>query len=224
MNYWDSNNLNCGYGSQELINHHSEQNKIITDDLLLILNNKHIIRQPFENTIDLKNLNILKDIIIKSKKIIEFGCGTGELLYELYKLYDKKKYLGIDITDKCINFANEKYKNNNLSYLKFNCLNEDITTLGKYNLSICSNCLEHFKNPYILIDEMKKVSNYALILVPYNQNPMTDGYYEEGGAGHVFKFDEDSFKNYNIISDFKFYTHGWSCGINPLQWCVLIKF
>ena len=220
MEYWDSIS---GYSEQGLINH-SEQNKTITNDLLLILNYKHFVKTSFESPIDSNSIKFLNNMILKSKKIIEFGCGTGELLYELYNLHNKKKYLGIDITDKCINYANEKYKNNNISYLKFNCLNEDINKLGNFNLSICSNCLEHFKNPYILIDEMKKVSNYALILVPYNQTPMTDGYYEEGGAGHVFKFDEDSFKNYNIISEFKFYTNGWTCGINPLQWCVLIKF
>lgn len=52
---------------------------------------------------------------------------------------------------------------------------------------------------------------------------MTDGYSEEGGAGHAFQFVHDSFKDYVIVSEFKFFTKGWTCGVNPLQWAVLIK-
>lgn len=217
--YWNSIH---GYDNKISIVNHSNQNLTITDDLLNILNHNHLIRQSFESEIQREKIDIVNNILNNSKKILEIGCGTGELIHKFNIKYNCE-YLGTDITDKCIDYAIKNYKKDNINYLTFNCLTEDITTIGNFDISICSNCLEHFKNPFVIIKEMEKVSKYIMILVPYNQTPMTDGYYEEGGAGHVFKFVEKSFENYDVICEFKFFTNGWTCGENPLQWFILIK-
>ena len=51
------------------------------------------------------------------------------------------------------------------------------------------------------------------------------GYSMEGGAGHVYMFDESSFKDYQVLSWFTFSTSGWqwsSRGERPLQLAVLV--
>jgi 2-polyprenyl-3-methyl-5-hydroxy-6-metoxy-1,4-benzoquinol methylase len=217
--YWDSKN---GYDNSYSLMHHSNQNETITKDLLNILNYNHKVKTNFETQIEIEKINIVNNILNNSKKILEIGCGTGELINLFNNKYNCE-YLGTDITDKCINYAIQNYKKENINYLTFNCLTEDIKNIGNFDISICSNCLEHFKNPYLVIEEMKKVSEYIMILVPFNQTPMTDGYDGEGGAGHVFKFIENSFEKYNVICEFKFFTNGWTCGEKPLQWFILIK-
>ncbi len=222
MNYWDSESN--GYGNKRDLIHHSNQNlKIASDFIKIISNSVYNIKQKFEPGISSELIESLKYIFSNSSSLIEFGCGTGEFVYELQKNYNNINYFATDISYKSINFALEKYSNEKLKYFRFNALEEDVEKLGKFNIGLCSNCLEHFKNPYILINEMLKVTDYLIILVPYNQNPMTDGYDTEGGAGHIFKFVQDSFSMYTIILEFKFFSDGWVCGDNPLQWCIVIK-
>jgi SAM-dependent methyltransferase len=220
MEYWNSTRDNCGY-VDGLLDHHSNQNLTITADFFKILDNKYQKRVSWEEDISNTSIDILNRIIKTSNKFIEIGCGTGELIYNLSNRHPNSTYLGTDITSKCINFANEKYSKENLQYTVHNLLNDELNE--KFDISICSNCLEHFKNPFVLLDKMLDISNYALILVPYKQTPMTDGYSEEGGAGHVFQFNEDSFKDYKVISEFTFFTDGWNCGENPLQLCTLLE-
>lgn len=208
MAYWRSETDGVGYSGEYLINHHSNQNLTITRDFL---------KKSLDN---IALMNVLND----SRKIIEIGCGTGQLLHELSLKYPEKEYLGLDIAPKAIDYAHKNFNTNDkLRYKVFDFIKGDAYENGKFDLSICSNCLEHFKDPYAIIDKMFMISKHVLILVPYNQNPMTDGYDEEGGAGHIFKFVENSFERYNTISSFKFFSHGWVCGDNPLQWSILLE-
>lgn len=166
---------------------HSDQNFDISNDFL-------------------KNLNInFKNIIDESSKIIEVGCGTGELSYLINKKYNKK-ILGIDVSNEAIKYAQQNYLNSNLEFKCLNLLTEQVYDF--YDLAICSNVLEHFKNPFVLIDKILSISKFLIALVPYEQ-PCTDSYEYEGGAGHVFTFNEYSFNNYNLNSYFIFTTPGW---------------
>lgn len=222
MDYWDGDHT--GYGNQNDLIHHSNQNLIVTNDFINIIScDKYIIKQKFEPGITSDKIELLKNILNNSLSLIEFGCGTGEFIFELQKKYNNIKYLGTDISYKSINYASEKYSNDKLKYIRFNALEENVENLGKFTIGLCSNCLEHFKDPYFLVNEMLKITEYLIILVPFNQNPMTDGYNTEGGAGHIFKFVQDSFSMYNVLFEFKFFTNGWVCGEDPLQWCVILK-
>lgn len=186
--------------------HHSDQNNRISEDFLLKLNNS------------------FNDLLINSSNIIEIGCGTGEFSYKLHKKYHKN-VLGTDLSEDAINFANNKYKNLNLNYKTLNLLEDDLSLMKNFDLAVCSNTLEHFKNPYIIINSILNYVNKFIILVPYNQ-PCFDGYEDEGGAGHVFTFTENSFKNYKIINWFTFQSSGWQHSSNgelPLQLAIAIS-
>ena len=79
------------------------------------------------NQNDLKRrFNVLTDIITPNGKndskikILDLGCGVGLLidyLDEIDKL-NNIDYFGIDISEKMVDFANEKYAKYNFEYLK----------------------------------------------------------------------------------------------------------
>ena len=94
-----------------------------------------------------------------------------------------------------------------------------------YDLAVCSNILEHFRQPHIIISKILQMCKCLIILVPYNQ-PSVDGYDNEGGPGHVFQFTDSSFDQYQMIDSFIFQTNGWqhsSRGETPLQIAVAIR-
>jgi SAM-dependent methyltransferase len=187
------------------ISHHSRQNILISKDFIENMSEK------------------LDKIIYNSLNLIEIGCGTGELSLFLSQKYPKLDILATDLSKNGIDFANSKYKSDKLSYMVFDCINGEINK--KFDISICSNTLEHFVNPYEPIDRILEISDKLIILVPYNQ-PLTDGYSCEGGAGHVFHFTEESFSDYRIHECYTFSSKGWqysSAGEIPLQLCIVIS-
>src|ERR1035437_719566 len=177
---------------------HSDQNKEISKDFFLKLKNS------------------FDDLFKKSESIIEIGCGTGELSRAISDRYGKQ-VLGTDLSLTGIEFADKNYANNLTAFKALDVLNDSISDV--YDLAICSNVLEHFRYPHIVILKILQICKYFIILVPYNQ-PAVDRYGNEGGVGHVFQFMDNSFDQYNIIDSFIFQTNGWqhsSCGEPPLQ-------
>ena len=169
-----------------------------------------------------EKFSFAKDLFNKSKTVIEIGCGTGELSKKIKDNFNHLSVVGTDLSISAINFANKNYSKDNLNFICLDLLNEESSN---FDISICSNVLEHFKNPFVLIDKMINKCKYVILLVPYNQ-PCVDGYDEEGGPGHVFCFTEDTFKNYNVLDSFKFQSSGWqhsSCGEEALQFSIILK-
>ena len=60
-----------------------------------------------------KRLSILTQVgDLKNSKILDFGCGIGHLYsYLKRKIKFNGEYVGYDISNEMINFANKKYKN-----------------------------------------------------------------------------------------------------------------
>jgi len=159
------------------------------------------------------------------KSALEIGCGRGEMTIRLSRFFNIP-ILGSDISPIGIALAIranaiEKTK----AYFRvFDC-NKELAPLGAFDLAIISNTLEHFKEPFKIIDNTLKTCKGCLIIVPYNQ-PLNDGYDAEGGAGHVYTFTEKSFKKYKVLAHMKFKSNGWqhsSCGEPALQLAILLK-
>lgn len=170
-----------------------------------------------------KNINQNFDDLFKlSSSIIEVGCGTGELTRMIADKYGKK-IIGTDLSKHGIDFANRNYANDLASYKVIDILVDEINDL--YDMAISSNTLEHFKDPFVVIDKVLSICKAFIILVPYDQ-PLTDGFDYEGGAGHVFRFTEKSFDKYKVIDWFLFKTNGWqhsSAGEDPRQLAIVIS-
>lgn len=207
--YWNSNKKGKGF-SKSMLKNHSRGNKQINGDFCnIILSNEQY-----------KNMNIFEN-----QNCLEIGCGTGDFSDLIYKKLKCKSITGLDISENAIQFANKKYKNENVNFMVFDCLQNNFDKFKNIDITICSNTLEHFRNPYILINKMLQISKQCLILVPFNQ-PCTDGYSGEGGAGHVFQFTMESFNNYDIKNTIIFKTNGWSYsskGEIPQQLAIIIQ-
>ena len=190
-------------------NHHSQQNREISTDFLAK------IHPDFDTELGM------------AKRIIEFGCGTGELSRMIHEKYDVD-VLGTDFSPRAITYAQENHRSHRLDYRVLDVLTDEIpNSIGavNYGLAICSNVVEHFRDPYVFIDKILDVCPRLILLVPFNQ-PCTDGYENEGGAGHVFQFTLESFSRYKIISYYTFSSSGWqhsSAGETPLQLSILLE-
>jgi SAM-dependent methyltransferase len=161
--------------------------------------------------------------ILSAYSILDFACGTGHLLYTIRQFSRAVIYEGYELSQVVVDYANEKYFDIKTGFSKIKGVDDII---NNWDIIICSNTLEHFKGPFIIIDKILKKCKYFLILVP-NEGTSDGGYSGEGSAGHVYTFNIDSFEEYEILDSFTFYSHGWTEGLNeglnPLQLCVLLK-
>ena len=199
--YWDHRNKKFALDN-------SNQNQLMSED---------IIEQ-------IKAYDKANEIFKKATSILEIGCGTGELIHNISQEYDNiKELVGVDFSMNALRFAMTHYSSDRL-YFRLKNVRGGLDFGYKFNISICSNFLEHFVNPYLIIDEMRKVSDYVVFVAPYN-SPVTDGYEEEGGAGHVFMVNEEVLKKYTFESHV-FKSRAWhhsGKGEEPRQIIVMIK-
>jgi|ETNmetMinimDraft_4_1059912.scaffolds.fasta_scaffold85560_2 2-polyprenyl-3-methyl-5-hydroxy-6-metoxy-1,4-benzoquinol methylase len=91
-------------------------------------------------------LSILSNIITVNDKVLDIGCGTGELLkYFQGKISDKS--LGIDISEVAIDYA----KRNGINAEIFNVFEEDLRSLGSFDFITCFEVIEHIQNSEYLL-------------------------------------------------------------------------
>jgi len=183
--------------------HQEEHSKSIPNDFIKILPDHSI------------TYNSVKE----ATTVLDFAFGTGHMVYSLSK-FTRAKFTGVEISGVAVGYATATYGNDRIKFYKRDILEEGLEK--DYDLIVTSNTLEHFKDPYIPLNFLLSHCKELLILVP-NKGTANDGYNGEGSAGHVYSFSVDSFKDYEILDSFTFYTHGWTEGENPLQLVVLLK-
>lgn len=88
----------------------------------------------------------LKQLKLNPKKVLDIGCGTGELLFELGKFYPQTELLGCDLS-----IESGKLMESIVPYSKFCSIDvekdSDTPFGGQIDLITCSEVLEHCKNP-----------------------------------------------------------------------------
>lgn len=197
--YWEAQ-----YTDKTEIEHHSKQNLRIATDFC-----GHVRqRKPFADA-------------LSSREIIEIGCGTGEFSVVVRMAYNTEVYYATDFSPSVVGVAQTRYPT--VNFWKFDILKDE--PFRQFDVAVSSNTLEHFSDPHTVIRRMFALAPLLIILVPYQQ-PVTDGYDAEGGAGHVFMFNEETFSPYTTLDSFTFETRGWSYssdGETPLQLAVLLS-
>ncbi len=113
-------------------------------------------------------INIIKDKIDKlnSKKILDFGCGDGKLIYELSKKQELD-LTGIDISKRATSFA--KIFTPNVEFIQGNIL--EYKPNEKYGTIITMETLEHISKkelPKIInkLNEILTKDGHLIITVP----------------------------------------------------------
>lgn len=113
---------------------------------------------------------------LKYKKILDVGCGTGEILNRIAD--NKENYYGIDLSDKMIDIAKSKNNSINVNYLV-----GDSEFLpfpdSTFDVVFCVESFHHYPNPEAVIKEFYRVlaDNGTLIICDmYRKAPLRQFY------------------------------------------------
>lgn len=141
--------------------------------------------------------NIKREILNEKLSICDVGCAEGDGVYIFSRYFVNSNVVGSDFSDKAIDKANTHYPEN-----KFICENM-LDIQENYDVLVSSNVLEHFPEPFNIIDNIiDKARRYFIVLVPFKE------YYRH--PEHFYTFDENSFPQ--EIKNFKLtYTIGLNC-------------
>ncbi len=107
----------------------------------------------------------------KDDMIIDMGCGTGELAYEIYKR-GHANIMGLDISKNCIAMAKEKYKG-----IKFEVRDVENTGLKNDSADALFYCgiLHHFQHQSSLAKEARRIlkkGGKIFVFEPNASNPV----------------------------------------------------
>lgn len=208
--YWDGR-----FSETDAIRHHRRQNQQISHDFLRAVKRART-GPPGRGA-------YFNDALRGAHSFIEIGCGTGEMAAMIKSKYETPVTYATDLSPEAVRTA-QRY-HTKVRYERFDILEDWPTHLANFSLAIASNVLEHFKDPWLVLDRMLVLAEQAIVLVPYRQ-PLGDAYDAEGGAGHVYRFTVGSFSAYRVVDWFTFATHGWQHRTGrerPLQLAVLLK-
>ena len=108
-----------------------------------------------------------KDIRENNYSICDWGCAQGDGT-DIFSTTFNKKVVGVDFSGIAIDQAKNKYASS--EFLNLNFLDESIRPEIKFDIVMSSNTLEHFYEPFKILNILKDVSNGLLIIsVPYEE-------------------------------------------------------
>lgn len=112
--------------------------------------------------------------------LCDAGCAEGQGTSILSSYFSNSEVVGIDFSDEAIGKAKGYFPN-------VNFMVQDIYHLPKkFDVVYCSNTLEHFRDPFSLVDALQKnTDKYLIILVPYQEYQLCES--------HFFTFDAGTF-------------------------------
>jgi len=125
----------------------------------------------------------------KNFSLLDIGCALGDGCILLKRNFPNANINGCDFSNIAIKKA--KNKNKNINFFELDILKQDLSK--KYDYITMVSILEHFDNPFPIIDKcLEKINKKLIINCPYGN---TIGYTPDNE--HRFAFNEDTLKNYD---------------------------
>lgn len=113
---------------------------------------------------------LIKEAMTNDYSICDMGCALGDGV----RIFSRKFNIdveGMDFSEKAIEAARKSYPQN--KFWVGDILNLD--SPKEYDISICSNVLEHFANPWKIVKNLTKITKkYLVIMVPYKEKLKID--------------------------------------------------
>ncbi len=134
--------------------------------------------------------NLILDLLPKDEafSLLDIGCALGNGCQLLKRKFPNANITGADFSDVAI--AKAKKHSKDIDYIVHDILRDPIP--DKYDYIIIIQTLEHFDDPYVIVDKCLKHAKRSLIITtPCKQN-LTINLGE-----HRFHFDENTFSKYN---------------------------
>ena len=147
--------MHCGFltydyeKDEELIRRYKMERNIINFNCIITANRKLMYHRKF-----------LKDLDLKNKKVLDYGCGIG-LLLKMLKDERESKVLGIELNPIQRNYIKEEY----------NFPVDDKIPIEQFDLICCYHVLEHLQYPDKKLKEFHERLNddgHLYISVPEN--------------------------------------------------------
>tara|TARA_B110000967_G_scaffold197059_1_gene228361 strand:+ start:5280 stop:5894 length:615 start_codon:yes stop_codon:yes gene_type:complete len=115
-----------------------------TSKLYNLINNPiiYMIFQKIMSGTSFRKKIIKKNIRNKNKKVLDIGCGPAEIL----EYIPSAVYYGFDIDRRSINYAKNKFKNNNYHFFCKRFEKDDLKRLPKFDYVILFGILHHIDN------------------------------------------------------------------------------
>lgn len=114
-------------------------------------------------------IEVLKELSWKGKRVLDAGCGTGELAYEIAKR-GAIEVIGVDYSREAIDIAKKKYRSVKLSY---QCKSiHDI--VGRFDAVVSLGTLEHMDKPeeaLLFLKSLLRPKGHLIVTVPNWLNP-----------------------------------------------------
>ena len=127
-----------------------------------------------------------------SFSLLDIGCALGDGCVLLKSHFPEADISGADFSEAGIEKA--KKKSDEISFFILDISKEDPP--GKYDYITLIHTLEHFNNPYPIVDKCLKFVDRALIIqVPYVEQ--FDSPYLYSRCTHRYLFNEKTFSGYN---------------------------
>lgn len=145
--------------------------------------------------------------ILQFSNVLDVGCGTGEILSAIRKLYPTVSLQGIDISQEMLKQAENKKIDNVKLYLG------DAEHLpfekAKFDVLICTDSFHHYPNPQRTIDEFYRVlqNNGYLLLAdfwkPFPIRQLMNIFIPFSNEGDVKIYSRSEILNFLKHSDFQ---------------------
>lgn len=110
----------------------------------------------------------------KELKILDIGCGTGQLIKEINDQHKNVNYLGIDVAENMIDVAKKNNKGKNVKFKTSSI--ESFESNDKYDIIICTHAFPYFPNKQEMIKKMAGLCNKKgqVIIVNSSTNSLKD--------------------------------------------------
>lgn len=117
------------------------------------------------------------DHIEPTDVIIDIGCGNGANAYDIAA--KARRVVGIDISAKNIEKAQNGFKRQNLTYIQGDATTYPFTE--RYNKIVLSNVLEHIEYRVEFLKKLHRISDIVLLRVPMIDRDWLAVYKKENG-------------------------------------------
>lgn len=149
------------------------------------------------NILDVKQINSINDVLDDSSiqnndYILDVGCGTGILIpYLLDRISDEGKVIGIDVSERMIEIAKNKYNDNRLYFIVNDIFHYDFKDLS-FNKIFVFSTFPHLDEKDKILNRFYKILNKDGLLIIFHL----------AGSSHINFFHKNKVQNSILKKDY----------------------